>query len=48
MDIGECEVCGRRIKITTSNNKYCDECAKEEWRKYNKHKQKQYYNQKSV
>lgn len=26
-DVGSCEVCGCRIKMTTSNNKYCKSCG---------------------
>jgi hypothetical protein len=41
-----CEKCGERIQQTTSNKKYCPDCSKEEWKKYNREKQKEYYNKK--
>ena len=44
----QCDVCGRRIEITNNKIKYCEECAKEEWKKYNRDKQRQYYKLNSV
>jgi predicted amidophosphoribosyltransferase len=35
-DIGRCEDCGKRIKITNNRGKYCNECWKErqkEWQR---------------
>ena len=50
MDDGwtQCEVCGKRIEITNNKIKYCEECVKEEWKKYNRDKQRQYYKLNSV
>jgi hypothetical protein len=44
----QCEVCGKRIEITNNKIKYCEECVKEEWKKYNRDKQRQYYKLNSV
>lgn len=43
----QCEVCGIRIEVA-NNKKYCNECAKTEWKKYNALKQKEYRMKKRV
>lgn len=37
-----CEKCGKRVKFTNNKVKYCDRCAKENWKEYNAQKQKEY------
>jgi hypothetical protein len=37
-----CDCCGTLIKIKNNKSKYCVKCAKEEWRKYNAMKQREY------
>lgn len=45
---GECEECRKAIKLTNNKKKFCKECAKEEWKKYNAIKQKEYRDRKRV
>lgn len=42
-NISNCEVCGIRIKLSSNSSRYCSRCAKEEWKKYNALKQREYY-----
>jgi hypothetical protein len=37
-----CKSCGTRIEVNTNNQIYCKHCQKEEWKKYNAEKQRQY------
>jgi hypothetical protein len=39
-----CEVCGDLIEVNSNRVERCKTCAKEEWKKYNAKKQKQYRN----
>ena len=39
----QCTECNKLIKPTNNKNKYCSECAREVWKKYNAQKQREYY-----
>ncbi|HHX70793.1 MAG TPA: hypothetical protein GX708_22425, partial [Gallicola sp.] len=39
----QCTECNKLIKPTNNKNKYCKECAREVWKKYNAQKQREYY-----
>ena len=41
-DTVQCAICGVRIEISNNKSKYCKRCSKEEWKKYNALKQKEY------
>lgn len=47
-NIKHCEVCGRLIEEKSNRQKYCKGCWKENWKKYNAQKQKEYRKQKRV
>jgi len=47
-NVTKCDVCGVIVEKKVNNEKYCRECAKEEWKKYNAEKQKEYRNKKCV
>lgn len=38
----QCESCGDRFIPKNNSNKFCEPCAKEEWKKYNAEKQREY------
>lgn len=38
----QCEYCGERVDYVNPKKKYCEDCFKKEWKKYNAQKQKEY------
>ena len=42
-DIGRCEDCGKRIKITNNRGKYCKECCEEKQKEWDREYQREKY-----